>query len=209
MALTDSYSTKALLKARVNIQAGDTGDDAALDSALASASRDIEGWCGRNFNDAGVTSARIYYPRDLATFEVDDFSTTAGLIVAFDFSNAGTYTSIVSSANYQLEPLNGVVDGTPGWPYYRIHVIQTWTPIWWTSIGYPRASIQVTAQWGWAAVPSPVSEACLMLAEETFKMKDAPYGVAGFSQYGAVRVRDNPKIERLLSRYVREPILVR
>ena len=52
MALTDSYSTKALLKARLGIGASDTGDDAALDSALASASRDIEGWCGRNFKSS-------------------------------------------------------------------------------------------------------------------------------------------------------------
>jgi hypothetical protein len=46
-----------------------------------------------------------------------------------------------------------------------------------------------------------------MLAEETFKMKDAPFGVAGFSDFGAVRVRDNPKVMSLLNRYIRTPIL--
>ena len=194
------------MKSRLGI--ADTNDDTPLTNALAAASLAIEGYCGRQFNDAGSASARVYYPDTLTLIEVDDFSTTAGLIVAQDFSNAGTYTTILTSANYQLEPLNGVVDGTPGWPYYRIRIIQTWNPLWYTSIGDPRTSIQITAQWGWSAVPAPVSEACLMLAEETFKMKDAPYGVAGFSQYGAVRVRDNPKIEALLMRYVRAPILI-
>ncbi len=206
MTLGASYATLAQLKTRLTIT--DTNDDAALTSALDAASRAIEGACGRQFNDAGSATARVYYPDDLASIVVDDFSTTSGLIVAADFSNGTTYGTIISSTNYQLEPLNGVVDGTPGWPFYRIKAIQTWYPLWLATVGFPRASVQITAQWGWASVPAAVVEATLMLAEETFKMKDAPYGVAGFSQYGAVRVRENPKIMGLLQRYVRTPILV-
>ena len=155
-------------------------------------------------------SARVYYPDDLTTITFEDIATTTGLIVAFDFSNSGTYANIITSTNYQLEPLNGVMDGTPGWPFYRLHVIQTWPPLLWTSIGYPRASVQITAQWGWSAVPAPVVEACLMLAEETFKMKDAPFGVSaqiGLAG-GGLRVRDNPKIYNLVSRYDRMPIKI-
>lgn len=206
MALGDPYATLAQLKTRLNIS--DTNDDTALTSALAAASRAIEGYCGRQFNDAGSASARVYYPDDLVTVTVDDFSTTAGLIVAADYSNAGTYSTVISASNYQLEPLNNVFDGTPGWPYYRIRAIQTWYPLLIASVGFPRTAIQITAQWGWSAVPNPVVEACLMLAEETFKMKDAPFGVAGFSNYGAVRVRDNPKVDSLLARYMRAPIQV-
>ncbi len=133
---------------------------------------------------------------------------SAGFVLAFDFSNAGTYTTIIPSSQYQLEPLNGIYDGSIGWPFYRIHVIQTWAPIWYTSIGYPRTSIQVTARWGWAAVPPGIVEATLMLAESTFKRKDAPFGIAGFSAYGPVRVREDPMVENLVSRYVRAPIQV-
>jgi hypothetical protein len=39
------------------------------------------------------------------------------------------------------------------------------------------------------------------LAEELYKLKDAPYGVAGWSQYGAIRVRENPKVAELLADY--------
>lgn len=206
MALGDPYATRSELKARLNIT--DINDEAGIDDALNSATQEIEGVCGRQFNDAGTVSARIYYPDTLTTVKVDDFSTTAGLIVAADYSNAGTYTTAIAAANYQLEPLNGIVDGSIGWPYNRIRAIQTWYPLWYTSIGDPRTSIQITAQWGWTAVPSNVKSACLILAEEFFKLKDAPFGVAGFGAMGVVRVRENPKVMALLQRYIREPIQV-
>jgi hypothetical protein len=47
-----------------------------------------------------------------------------------------------------------------------------------------------------------------MLAEETFKLKDAPFGVAGFGDFGVVRVRENPAVARLLAPYKRYPMLV-
>ena len=206
MALGTSYATLAVLKTRLGI--GDTNDDVAAQLALDSATMQIEGVCGRQFNDAGSASARIYYPDSLTTVTVDDFWIGAAITVALDYSNAGTYSTVITSTNYQLEPLNGVVDGTPGFPYYRIRAIQTWYPLWYTSIGDPRTSIQITAQWGWSAVPTPVQEACLLLAEEIFKLKDAPFGVAGFGAMGAVRVRENPKVMALLERYIRTPILV-
>ena len=206
MALGDPYATLAQLKTRLSIT--DPNDDAALTSSVLAASRAIEGYCGRQFNDAGAASPRVYYPDDLVTVTVDDFSTVTGLIVAADYSNAGTYSTVIASTNYQVEPLNGIVDGTTGWPYYRIRAIQTWYPYWYLSIGYPRTSIQITAQWGWAAVPDPINQACLMLAEEVFKMKDAPFGVAGFDQYGPVRIRENPVYSQMMARYVRQPILV-
>src|SRR5690242_13654796 len=138
MALGASYATLAQLKARLGSSGlawPDTNDDTPLTNALAAASQSVEGFCGRQFNDAGVgnESARVYYPDDLATITVDDFQSSAGFALAFDFSNAGSYTTIIPSTQYQLEPLNGIFDGTPGWPFYRIHIIQTWTPIWWTS----------------------------------------------------------------------------
>lgn len=209
MALGDSYATLAQLKTRLGIT--DTNDDPALTNALAVASRDIEGWCGRQFNDVGngSESARIYYPDTLTTVEVEDFQSSGGLVVAADYSNAGLYATIIAAANYQLEPLNGIYDGTTGWPFHKIRAIQTWYPIWYTSIGDPRTSIQITARWGWAAVPAAIYEGCLMLAEETFKLKDAPFGITQqVSAYGPMRVGDNRKVAELLERYILKPIQV-
>lgn len=207
MALGDPYATLATLKTRLNIT--DTNDDAAATLALNSASLQIEGVCGRQFNDAGSATARIYYPDSPTTVSVDDFSTTNGLILQADYGNDGVFEFTWLSTNYQVEPINGVFDGTPGWPFYRIRAINQYYPLWWGPIGAPRASLQVTAQWGWAAVPAGVQEACLLLAEEIFKLKDAPFGVAGFGAMGAVRVRENPKVMALLERYIRTPILAR
>lgn len=208
MPIGDSYATLALLKTRLNIANSNTDDDAALTSALAAASLEIEGITGRQFNDAGSATARVYYPDDLANIIVDDFSTVTGLIVAADYSNGTSYATVIAAANYQVEPLNGVVDGTPGWPFYRIRAIQTWYPLWLATIGYPRASVQITARWGWAAVPTPVVEACLQMAESIFKMKEAPFGVAGTDAFGTIRVRENPMVTSLLQRYIRSPILI-
>ena len=62
MPIGDSYATLALLKTRLNIANSNTDDDAALTSALAAASLEIEGITGRQFNDAGSATARVYYP---------------------------------------------------------------------------------------------------------------------------------------------------
>ena len=213
MALGSPYATLAQLKSRLGIiSPGDTGDDLALTNALNSATDALGGLCGRQFNDvgAGNESARVYYPDTLTEVTVDDFQSSAGFVLAADYSNAGVYPTIIAAANYQLEPLNGIYDGTTGWPYFRIRAIQTWYPIWYTSIGDPRTSIQVTARWGWVTVPPSIVEACLIIAEEVFKLKDIPYGIAGIDPTGyALRVaRENPQARMLYARYIRRPVLV-
>jgi hypothetical protein len=202
--LGDSYASKATLKLRLGLS--DTTDDAKFDSALAASTQSIDGICGRQFNDAGTTSARVYYPDSPTLVRVDDFSTVTGLVVKADYGNDGTFEYTWAAANYQLEPLNGIVGGSAGFPYNRIRGINQYFPLWWGALGSPRASIEVTARWGWAAVPASVAEACLILAEELFKLKDAPFGVAGFGAMGAVRVRENPKVMALLSDLILEPI---
>src|SRR5258708_5990413 len=211
MALGAPYATLAQLHARLTgLQ--DTNDDAALTNALTAASLALEGICGRQFNDAGPgnESARVYYPDSLTEVTVEDFQSSAGFALAADYSNAGTYPTVIASPNYQLEPLNGIFDGSIGWPFWRIRAIQTWYPLPLWSVGDPRASIQVTARWGWASVPASIVEACLIIAEEVFKLKDIPYGVAGIDPTGyAIRVaRENPQAKMLYGRYMRKPILV-
>jgi len=207
MALNDSYGSKAVLKLRLGIT--DTNDDPKIDSALSAASQSIEGTCGRQFNDAGVASARVFYPDSPTMVKVEDFSTSVGLVLKADYGNDGVFETTWLAANYQLEPLNGIVGGVPGFPYTRIRAINQYFPLWFGAVGSPRASLEVTAQWGWSAVPASVTEACLILAEEILKLKDAPFGVAGFSNFGAVRVRENPKVMALLSDLILEPIQAR
>lgn len=202
MALGDPYATLPELKERLDI--GDTTDDTRLTASLASASREIEAWCGRQFNNAGTASPRVYRVGRGDLLTVDDFSTTSGLVVAADDNDDGAFETTWASSDYQLEPLNGVVSGVAGWPYYRIRAVGSRT----FPTGHLRSAVQVTAQWGWATVPAPVKEACMMIASETFKAGDAPFGVAGFGEFGPVRVRMNTQAQTLLAPYRLHPVLV-
>ena len=202
MALGDPYATTAELKARMDI--ADTDDDTRLDDALAAASREIETWCRRQFNDAGTPSARLYQPRTCDRLIVDDFSTTTGLVISTDPGGDGTYETTWTASDYLLEPLNGIVSGQTGWPYWRIRAAGSYT----FPTGAVRPAVQVTARWGWTAVPAPVKEACLISAAEAFKLGDAPFGVAGFGEFGSVRVRMNSRAQSLLAPYRRDPVLV-
>lgn len=201
MALGDAYGDLAVLKSRLAIS--DTSDDTEVESALSAASRDVETFCRRQFHKTMTASARKFRPRRWCLAYVDDFHTTTDLEIRTDLGGDGTFETVWSAADYQLEPLDGLVAGQAGWPFWKIRAVE--------AKDFPRlrrASLQVTAQWGWAQVPDPVTEAALILAEEIFKLKDAPFGVAGYGEFGAVRVRDNPKVARMLAPYRRDAVLV-
>lgn len=205
MTLGASYATTGELKGYAE-HISDSTDDTQFDEVLAMSSRAIEHHCRQQFNAAGSASARVYYPDGNVITTVDDISTTSGLIIKTDTAGDGTYATTWASTDYQLEPLNGVVDGETGWPYYRIRAVGDYLfpCVYLDQI----APLQVTANWGWAAVPKAIKFACILLALEAMKLKGAPFGVANFDQFGPIRVRDNPRVMALLAPYRLDPILV-
>jgi hypothetical protein len=68
-----------------------------------------------------------------------------------------------------------------------------------------QALVQVTARYGWASVPSPVKQACIIQASRLFKRLDSPLGVAGFGDLGAIRVSRflDPDMAQLVEPYRR------
>lgn len=205
MTLAASYATLAEIRSRVGItDATNTSHDTQLTAALAAASRGIEKSCNRQFNDAGSASARIYYPDNDCLATIDDFTTLTS--VKTDPGNTGTYSETWATTDYQSEPLNGVVDGETGWPFWQLRAV--------ASRRFPcvyydqRAPLQVTAQWGWTAVPTPVKEGCLILAEEIYKLKDSPFGVGGYGQFGIIRARENPMVWARIGPYALAPVMV-
>lgn len=224
MALGDSYASRDDLKARLKII--DTNDDATILDCLDAASRSIEGpnGAGRQFNLDTAVTTRIYYATSQGVVYVDDFASSAGLVVKTDDVDDGSFSTTWAASDYVLQPLNGIVNGQTGWPYWYLAAVGTKTfpvsgrpdfvgpasgPVWrfYSNSALPtihrRPGVQITATFGWPRVPSNVKQACLILAEELFKVKDAPFGVAGFADYGAVRVRENPKVASLLQNYTR------
>lgn len=194
MALGDPYVSVPELKVYLNIT-GAT-DDALVTQAASSASRQIERYCGRQFNKTTTAAARVYRTERCDVVQVDDFHTTTDLVVKNDTADDGTYGETWSSSDYVLEPFGGIEDGVSGFPYRKIVAVES-TRFY---VG-PRPRVQVTAQWGWAAVPDAVKQATYILAAQLFGLKNATLGVAGFGEFGVVRVRDIPQVAALVDPY--------
>jgi hypothetical protein len=199
---TPWYATLAELQAY--LPSGTSDLVTQLSDSLATASRSIDKATGRRFWADTAATSRLFYPNPdrWSRTLVDDFYTTTGLVVEVDASGDGVFETTYTSADYELSPLNGVVDGEDGWPYYRIR------PVNWAWVCNPlRASLRVTAKWGWTAVPAAVKTACVILATEALKLaREAPFGVAGFGVDGLVRVRENPRVRDMLAPYTRSPV---
>lgn len=186
--MSDLYATIDEAKAYLSGEATRSDNDLRITTALNTACRAIDAYCGRQFwrviSSSSSATTRTYYADDRLLAHVDDFWTTTGLVVATDTSDDGTADTTWSSSDYQLEPLNGVVDGLTGWPYYRIRAVESRT---FPCVG-KRARLHVTAKWGWDAVPDPVKQASLQLTATVFKMEHAPFGVAALGEFGPLRV---------------------
>lgn len=205
MAFGDPYATLGELKAFLKIDPQRTDNDPAMTIALNAASREIENHCNREFNNdytgsvQGAATTRVYKPTAVRLVIVDDFYTTTDLVIAHRTITSNTTVTWTPNTYYELEPVNGVVNGVSGWPYRRI-VLPFWRYLWNIS------RIEVTAHWGWAAVPAPVTQACLLIAAQNYKMGSAPFGVAGTSEGSqglpSVRVHQIPDACEMLHPYV-------
>lgn len=201
------YATLDELKGYLS-QAGNVtigaGDDIQIAGALRSASRQIDTYCNRRFHRDASTSTRVYIAESPRRLKVDDISTSTGMAIFTDSTGSGTFDRSWSATDYQLLPLNGVNEGIGGWPFWLIEAID--------DEAFPvdrRARVQVTARWGWAAVPSPVHQACLIQAAYLFRRKDAVTGILGATDFGSVRVRSglDPDAADLLAQYRRGDIV--
>lgn len=204
MTITNGLTTLADVKEALDLDASLGRHDARLETAIEAASRMIEAECRRKFTPDSVVSARVFYPLSSYRVYVDDISTTTGLIVATDPGNDGTFDVTVASTDYQLEPLNGVRDGIT-WPYTSILAVES---TWWPCT--TRASVQVTAKWGWPAVPVDIEQACLVQAVALFKAADAPFGATGTIDGGVLRIRSalHPTAAALVKPFRRDELLI-
>jgi hypothetical protein len=190
VAIGDTYATVPELKSRLSIPAANTDFDDELTDALNTASEEIERHCQRQFNKVSAASARSFeFCTEWYTF-VDDFYSTAGLVIETDTTGDGTFDTTWASTDYELHPLNNINSGQQGWPFTEIRAVASKRfPV---PYLYQRsARVRVTALWGWDNVPAPVKQACLILGAKNFQLKDAPLGLAGSNDFGVVRVQDD------------------
>jgi hypothetical protein len=194
MAITNGYTTLAVLKSAMRIPTADTLDDALLENAIESASRQIDGHCERVFYNG--TATRVYAPNDNYVTETDDIVSITNFMTSSDGSG---FDTTWTATDYQLEPLNGIAGGIAT-PATQVRAVGNFVfPV----IG-KEATVQITGTFGWSAVPSAIKQATLILSQRQFKRYDSPLGVAGFGDLGAVRVsRIDPDVASLIAPYRR------
>jgi hypothetical protein len=201
MSESTFYVKKEELKATLEIS-GQVFAEEDVNAARMAASRAVDNICGRWFYaHTGAASARYFEPLNSNRIHIDDAYEVSA--VKTDQDGDGTFElTWTANTGYILEPLNAAADGWP-WTTLRRHPNESnGFPYY-----YPR-SVEVTAKWGWAAVPAPIKEATTILAAALLKRsREAPFGVVaiGIDVGSAVRIaRSDPHVAALLSGYVRE-----
>lgn len=204
MALRADYCTAAELKAFMRVD--DTVDDVPIGLAVTAASRAVDQVANRAFGLDEPAVARIakasYHPIRSDEFygrwTIDpdaDISSVTGLVVKTDSDDDGTFeTTLTITTDYRLWPYNATADGRP------------WERIVLTAGGTAPAGIrpvEVTAKWGWAAVPADIKLATEIQAQTILRGgRDSPLGIAGSPEFGN-EMRLSTKLHPLAAELVR------
>lgn len=193
MPISNGYATLAQVKSALRIT--DSVDDSLLEQAIESASRRIDGYCGRWFYKTAQT-AILCYPFDYYNVPVQDIANTS-VTVAVSTQGNGVYDQTwTQGVDYQLEPLNASLNSKP---YNNIMAIggKTFPIQLQPNVPY----VQVTAQWGWQNVPIDVTQACVLLSIRQFARLNAALGIVGFNDM-AIQVKAvDPDVRDLLNQY--------
>jgi hypothetical protein len=201
--INQGYATRNQVKAALRIGTADTIDDDLIDNCVGAASRLIDGYCNRRFWQSGTAEARVFQAEDSFYCSIDDIAGTAVTLKTSSFAD-GNFDVTWTASDYQLEPLNGNLDGLT-WSYDKIRAVGDYLfPTVNANYG-EQALVQVTAIFGWPAIPEPVTQATIIQASRIFKRYDSPLGVAGFGDLGAIRVSRylDPDMAQLVEPYRR------
>lgn len=191
------YAPPAALKNRLRIS--DTTDDYEVNAACFAASRSIESVCERTFYRTASGTVRTFEPQSMYRLKLGPYHDLVSLAtLKTDSSGDGTFETTWSASDYKLYPLNPTAYPETR-PYTEIRAVGSQTfPI---ISGFGRDDrAEGVGVWGWPGIPRGVKTASVMLAEEI--MKDAPFGVAGFNDFGVIRIRENPRIMKLIGPYI-------
>ena len=199
------YCSAEELKSRLRI--GGTRDDSEIALAIAAATRAVDGYCDRYFYRAA--DIRTYIPDDIYSVCTDDFVsvTTLGTDPAGNTPQGNPFPITWAATDFQPWPYNPGNLGEP-WPFTRIKAVGSKTFPWVIpQILMRQDRVQLTAVYGWPAVPQAVRTATLIAASELLRMKDAPGGAEGPGEFAFATIPESPRIRQLLAPYVRRPFL--
>jgi hypothetical protein len=189
--MTNAYCTLSDVKTALAIE--DIADDLAIEAAIVAACRMIDDYTGRFFYKDGTQQnpvTRYFTPKDWWTCNTDDIVSISE--VATDDNFDQLYTTVWSTSDYMVEPIN---NPRRGWPYNRIIAIGAYI----LPANLPQ-TLRIKAVWGWSSVPAEINLAARLQASRLFIRKQSPFGVAGSVDMGTVRLtsRLDPDVEALI-----------
>jgi len=179
MAWAPDYVTVEELRAYATRSAS-TVDDVDLAVVIAEASRTVDRYTGRQFGKVSAAEARHWtaeYDRRRGRWiiDTDDISSVTNLAVAVG-DEEGTWDQPITE--YSLWPYNAAQNGRP-WERIIVEAGSTVKPT------AREAACEVTALYGWAAVPTAVKGATLIEANRFFMRRISAFGVAGSPESGS------------------------
>jgi hypothetical protein len=202
MAVVNGYCTVAELRTWMS-DTTSVLSETILENAISSTSRMIDAFCSRRFWRDPTPTTRMYQVTESDLAWVDDIATTSGLIIETDDLADGTFSTTWLSTDYDLSPYNTEVDIATAHAFTRIHGLARLFPV-----NDYRRTLRVTATFGWSAIPDQIHQACLMKSNVLALRRDSPYGVAGFSEFGVIRLgrTEDPEITRMLAPFMRSNV---
>lgn len=185
------YCTVDELRDRLGLTG--TTDDTTLEGVIAAASRIVEGETGRRFGQYSET--RYYTPECGEWLPIDDLVSVTTLQTDY---GQRTYPYTWDSDDYDLEPANAAAELKP------------YTSVITSPVGvysFPEdisRGVKIIGTFGWPVVPAQAKELTLLLSEQLFKRRDAPFGISGGPDMGEVtmflrnNLRSDPHLRALI-----------
>lgn len=196
MAVVNGYCSVAELREQLDDEYQKI-PDALIERAINAVSRAIDKYCGfprRKFWKDLTPTTHIYTPEYSDVLYVNDIADSSSVIIV---TNGNPW----SADDFTLYPLNAELLSS-AFAYTKVAAVGAQL---FPSNRNGRPTVRITAIHGWSAVPDEVNQACVIRSTSILKRRDAPFGVAGFGEFGtSVRIRaEDPDVADLLSPYRR------
>jgi hypothetical protein len=185
-----SYITLPELRDWIRLSDNVTSKDPTLSTLIDVASGMVDAYCGRTFT--ATTADATAEARIFQSDRVDDFSTLDDLAVRTSIDRTNWTTRTIDTDFWVgPDPTSALADA-----YWQINPLQyvTWCGTF----------IEVTAKWGWPAVPEAVKTATKLHAHWLSKRPGDPYGIVALGDLPSrVSQTGDPDARRLLAPYRR------
>jgi hypothetical protein len=159
----------------------------------------IDRYCGREFYQ--TTEARTFATSDdIYTLSFGSFNDLVSVTtLKTDPTGNGVYSTTIGATSFQLLPYNASQASEPYTDLQLLGGVQWPVP----TFNMRQNTVEITGVWGWPSVPLDVKQACRIIVAEISKMQESPLGVAGFGEFGVMRVSKTmpPRAMQLLAPY--------